>query len=85
MDDEDRLELELAEDCTNYIEVAVVNAIRGVLGKDVGEFDIRCAICALIVLAADMHVQLDNDDDEIRNLLDIALESVRQEWDDQGD
>ena len=82
MDEETRLELELAEDCTNYIEVAVLEAIRGVLGDGFGEFDMRCAICALIVLAADMHVTLENDDDEIKYLLDIALESVRQEDED---
>ena len=84
MDDEDRLELELAEDCTTYIEDAVMETLRAILGDKFGGYDMKCASAALMLLVADMSLTVGKEDFEIHDLLDLALDTLR-DGDDDGE
>lgn len=73
MDDEDQIELDLAEQSVIELERVIATAITNRLGDGFGEYDMRVAICALVCVISDIAEQGDLNHHALHTLLDMAL------------
>jgi len=73
MDDDEQIELDLAEQSVIELERVIATAITNRLGDSFGDYDMRVAVCALMCIIGDIAEQCDLNHDALHALLDMAL------------